>query len=163
MSVRSMTGFARVRKTAGEGEISISLKSVNHRGLDLHLHLPPELDAIENDIRAAVKSACVRGHVQLQIGWTRAGATTAGLNQPLLAAWLAAFRQAMELYPLPDQKPDLNAALRIPGMLGGGGDADQGLHDGRHRRSHHNQRRRPPARGWAQPPAGVGVPDRAGV
>jgi uncharacterized protein (TIGR00255 family) len=120
MSVRSMTGFARVRKAAGQGEVVVSLKSVNHRGLDLHFHLPPELDPVENDLRAAVKNACARGHIQLQVGWTPGGGGTAGLNKPLLAAWMAAFREALELYPLPDQQPDLNAALRIPGMLGGG-------------------------------------------
>jgi uncharacterized protein (TIGR00255 family) len=118
MSVRSMTGFARVRKVVERGELSISLKTLNHRGLDLHCHMPSELDAIEGDIRAAVKNACARGHVQLQIGWAPSGGGAGGLNQPLLAAWLSAFRQAMELYPLPDQQPDLNAALRLPGMLG---------------------------------------------
>jgi len=41
MSVRSMTGFAQVRRTIDEGEILLTLKSVNHRGLDLHFHLPP--------------------------------------------------------------------------------------------------------------------------
>jgi len=126
MSVRSMTGFARVRKIIGQGEIVVSLKSVNHRGLDLHFHLPPELDPIENEIRATVKNACARGHVQMQVDWTRSGGGVAGLNKPLLAAWLAAFREAMELYPLPDQQPDLNAALRIPGMLGKSEDQELG-------------------------------------
>ncbi len=37
--IRSMTGFARVQKTTEHGEIVVSLKSVNHRGLDLHFHL----------------------------------------------------------------------------------------------------------------------------
>ena len=35
-----MTGFARVRKAFAEGEIVVSLKSVNNRGLDLHFHMP---------------------------------------------------------------------------------------------------------------------------
>jgi len=121
-----MTGFAQVRKASGQGEIAVSLKSVNHRGLDLHFHLPPELDAIENDIRAAIKSACARGHIQVQVTWTRTGGATTSLNKPLLAAWLAAFREAMELYPLPDQQPDLNDALRIPGMLNGGEERELG-------------------------------------
>ena len=45
MSLRSMTGFARVRKIHEDNEIVFSLKSVNHRGLDLHFHLPSSLDA----------------------------------------------------------------------------------------------------------------------
>ncbi|MGA7834855.1 MAG: YicC/YloC family endoribonuclease, partial [Acidimicrobiales bacterium] len=87
-----MTGFALVRKAIGEGEIVVSLKSVNHRGLDLHLHMPPEMDPMESDVRTAVKNACARGHVQVQVSWMRSGGGTAGLNRPLFAAWLAAFR-----------------------------------------------------------------------
>ena len=120
MSVRSMTGFARVRKVIEQGEIVVSLKSVNHRGLDLHFHLPPELDPIENDIRNLIKNSCARGHIQVHVGIARSGGGAGALNRPLLAAWLQAFREAMEIHPLPDQQPDLNAALRVPGMLSGG-------------------------------------------
>jgi uncharacterized protein (TIGR00255 family) len=120
MSVRSMTGFARVRKVTEQGEVVVSLKSVNHRGLDLHFHLPVEMDPIENDIRNAIKNACARGHIQVHVGITRSDGGAGCLNRPLLATWLAAFREAMQLHPLPDQQPDLNAALRVPGMLNGG-------------------------------------------
>jgi uncharacterized protein (TIGR00255 family) len=117
MSVRSMTGFARVRKAAGADEISISLKSVNHRGLDLHFHLPPELDALETDLRAILKGAIARGHVQIQVTLVRTGESAGGLNRSLLAEYIAAFHEAQKLLNLPNQQPDLNAALRLPGML----------------------------------------------
>ena len=126
MSVRSMTGFARVRKAIEEGEIVVSLKSVNHRGLDLHFHLPPEMDPVENDIRNLIKSACARGHIQVSVAIARTNGAVGVLNKPLMAAWLAAFREAMELHPLPDQQPDLNAALRVPGMLSGGEEPEMG-------------------------------------
>ena len=121
MSVRSMTGFARVRKAAGADEISISLKGVNHRGLDLHFHLPPELDALEADMRAILKGAVARGHVQIQVTLVRAGESAGGLNRGLLAEYVAAFREAQKLLDLPGQQPDLNAALRLPGILVNGG------------------------------------------
>jgi uncharacterized protein (TIGR00255 family) len=124
MSVRSMTGFASVRKTGGPDEIAISLKSVNHRGLDLHFHLPPELEAIETDLRAILKGAIVRGHVQIQITLARAAGSAAGLNRGLMSEYLAAFREAQKVFGLPNQEPDLNAALRLPGMLQTGGDAN---------------------------------------
>jgi uncharacterized protein (TIGR00255 family) len=123
MSVRSMTGFASVRRTGGPDEISISLKSVNHRGLDLHFHLPPELDGIETDLRAILKGAIARGHVQIQMTMTRTAESAAGLNGKLLSEYVAAFREAQRLFGLPNQEPDLNAALRMPGMLQMGGDA----------------------------------------
>ena len=126
MSVRSMTGFARVRKVVGQGEVVVSLKSVNHRGLDLHFHLPVEMDPIENDIRNVIKNECARGHIQVHVGIARNDRGAGSLNRPLLAAWLAAFREAVELHPLPGQQPDLNAALRVPGMLSGGEEQELG-------------------------------------
>jgi uncharacterized protein (TIGR00255 family) len=124
MSVRSMTGFASVRKAGGPDELSIGLKSVNHRGLDLHFHLPPELEAIETGLRAILKGAIARGHVQIQVTLTRAAGSAAGLNGKLLSDYVAAFREAQKLLVLPNQEPDINAALRMPGMLQMGGDAE---------------------------------------
>ena len=95
LSVRSMTGFARVRRMAGPVEIVFSLKSVNHRGLDLHFHMPAELDFAENDIRTVLKAGIIRGHVQIHVSLNRAMAAGAGaLNRPLFDAYLRAFQEA---------------------------------------------------------------------
>ena len=120
-----MTGFARVRKAFAEGEIVVSLKSVNHRGLDLHFHMPAELDAIENDVRGAIKSGVVRGHVQIQVSLTRTAGEAAGLNRPLLDHYMTAFREAAKAYEIEGQRPDLNAAMGIPGMLGASAEAGE--------------------------------------
>jgi uncharacterized protein (TIGR00255 family) len=120
-----MTGFARVRKIAEDTEIVLTLKSVNHRGLDLHFHIPSALDPLENDIRGVIKAGVSRGHVQINLALVRVTVDTAGLNRALLALYIAAFREAAELYKVTDQQPDLNAALRIPGMLGTGGENDE--------------------------------------
>jgi len=113
-----MTGFARVSRAIPEGEIVFSLKSVNHRGLDVHFHAPAELDALEADLRGVIKSGVARGHVQVHIFITRAGADGgSSLNRTLLDAYFRAFREAAGLYQV-GGTPDLNAALAIPGMLG---------------------------------------------
>lgn len=119
-----MTGFARVRKEIPQGELVVSLKSVNHRGLDLHFHLPNELDALENDIRGVIKSGVARGHVQIHVGLARNAASEAApLNRAMFHAYMAAFREAAQLYAI-DAQPDVNSALRIPGMLSTG-DAEE--------------------------------------
>jgi uncharacterized protein (TIGR00255 family) len=121
-----MTGFARVRKEIPQGELVLSLKSVNHRGLDLHFHLPNELDALENDIRAVVKSGVARGHVQIHAGLTRTVVGDAApLNRAMLHAYMAAFREGAQLYAIQAQ-PDLNSALRIPGMISTGDEEELG-------------------------------------
>ena len=116
MSVKSMTGFARVRRELPEGELVVSLKSVNHRGLDLHFHMTPALDAFEPAIRSLLKSRVSRGHVQVQIAFSLNRNENAALNHELLGAWLAAFRHAAGRYHLTCE-PDLNEAMRLPGML----------------------------------------------
>jgi uncharacterized protein (TIGR00255 family) len=120
-----MTGFARVRTIAEDTVIFFSLKSVNHRGLDLHFHMPAAADPLENEIRSILKGAMARGHVQANLTLTRLTSDTAGLNRSLLALYMNSFREAAELYKIADQQPDLNCALRIPGMLGIGGDDEE--------------------------------------
>jgi uncharacterized protein (TIGR00255 family) len=120
-----MTGFARVRTIAEDTVIFFSLKSVNHRGLDLHFHMPAAADPLENEIRSILKGAMARGHVQANLTLTRLTSDTAGLNRSLLALYMNSFREAAELYKIADQQPDLNSALRIPGILGVGGDDEE--------------------------------------
>jgi uncharacterized protein (TIGR00255 family) len=117
--LRSMTGFARVHKATPHGEITVTLKSVNHRGLDLHFHLEPEMDPFEAALRAVAKRALLRGHIDIRCSMVRAnGVEHAGVNVPMLRAYLAAFRKTANEQGL-DSQPDLNQALRIPGMFGG--------------------------------------------
>lgn len=115
--VRSMTGFARAQNITERGEAVVSIKSLNHRGLDLHFHLPAELDPFEGAMRAAIKRAVTRGHLDIRGSFTGAGRTQNGaLNEPLFQTWLAAFRKASADAGLTGQ-PDLNQAFRIPGMF----------------------------------------------
>jgi uncharacterized protein (TIGR00255 family) len=116
--LRSMTGFARVRRPLGDGEVVVSLKSLNHRGLDIQVHAPSAADPMENAIRAMVKSRLVRGHVEVRVSLppvSSNGGTTV-LNQAMLEEYLKSFREAAAAHGL-DNRPDLNAALRIPGMF----------------------------------------------
>ncbi len=116
--IRSMTGFARVQQSTSQGEITVSLKSVNHRGLDLHFHLPAEFDPFEGAMRAAIKRAVVRGHVDIRCTLTESGNGAAGgLNVPLFRAYLAAFRQAAAEEGLKADL-DLNRVFQYPGMFG---------------------------------------------
>jgi uncharacterized protein (TIGR00255 family) len=118
MPIRSMTGFARVSRSTPAGELTISIKTVNHRGLDMHFHMPLDFDAVEPALRAAVRKRIARGHVQVQLFFKRYGSSDAGvaINETLLRAWLESFRRIAARYRL-DSRPDLNQALRLPGMM----------------------------------------------
>jgi uncharacterized protein (TIGR00255 family) len=115
--VRSMTGYARVRRHIVAGELILSVKGVNHRALDVHCHLPPEFEPYENALRTAVKQHALRGHIEVRVSLQRvSGAARQVLNRDLLVSFLDSFRWAAREYNIPGE-PDLNAALRINGML----------------------------------------------
>jgi uncharacterized protein (TIGR00255 family) len=121
MPIRSMTGFARVSRSTPFGELTLSIKTVNHRGLDMHFHMPSEFDGVESALRAAVRKRVARGHVQLQVFFKRAAGPAAAnvINEALLRSWLEAFRDVAQRFGI-DSKPDLNQALRLPGMIESG-------------------------------------------
>jgi uncharacterized protein (TIGR00255 family) len=91
MSLASMTGFARAHGVTGTHTWAWELKSVNGKGLDLRLRLPPGWDAVEPAVRAAASQALARGNVTATLTVTREGAApTVRVNEEALAAVLAA-------------------------------------------------------------------------
>jgi uncharacterized protein (TIGR00255 family) len=117
--LRSMTGFAQARRALGDGELIVSLKSLNHRGLDIQIHAPSAADPFENAIRTMVKSRMVRGHVEVRVNLPHGASSESGptLNHALLEQYLTAFREASIRHGI-NAEADLNAALRVPGMFG---------------------------------------------
>jgi uncharacterized protein (TIGR00255 family) len=112
-----MTGFARVRGTIGEIEVTISVKTVNHRGLDLHFYMGPELDPFEAAVRSTIKRHVGRGHLDVRVQLaSSSGGSGISLDKSRLQAYMAAYREAAGQYAI-DAKPDLNNAFRVPGML----------------------------------------------
>jgi uncharacterized protein (TIGR00255 family) len=117
MPIRSMTGFAQVKGQAnGQLGFALSLKSVNHRFLDLHFRMPSETDGLEMKLRRALKEKLARGHIELTLSVERAGNETATLNKAIVGAYIQAFRTASAEFSLAAE-PDLNVILRAPGAL----------------------------------------------
>ena len=121
MAIYSMTGFARVQVRVPLNEedqlsYTLTVKSVNHRFLDVQLRLPNGLDGLEMELRKIMKENLVRGHVELALSIDRSGQQKTGYNRELVAGFLAAFAEAQREHGLKG-KPDLNTALRMPGAL----------------------------------------------
>src|SRR5579863_3542283 len=85
MPIYSMTGFARVQvrvpvREQDQLSYTLTIKSVNHRFLDVQLRLPPGLDALEMELRRILKEQLVRGHVEVMLSIDRSAAQVAGYN-----------------------------------------------------------------------------------
>jgi len=128
-----MTGFSQVRgeiqrESAGkaapaspagsDGRLAfgLSLKSVNHRFLDLHFRLPSGTDSLEMQLRRLLKEKMARGHVEVTVSLERTSNESFSLNRQLVGGYIAAFRAAAAEFSL-SAEPDLNAVLRIPGAF----------------------------------------------
>jgi uncharacterized protein (TIGR00255 family) len=112
-----MTGYASLRGSVRDSvTFTLSLKSVNHRFLDLHLRLPSSCDALEVQLRRVLKENLRRGHIEVTLQLERRAVAELQLNAGLLEAYVQAFRTAAELHGVTSE-PDLNAMLRIPGMM----------------------------------------------
>jgi uncharacterized protein (TIGR00255 family) len=117
MPLYSMTGYARVQVRVNDQlGYTLSAKSVNHRFLDVQLRLPNGLDALEMELRRALKEHLVRGHVELSLSVERTTQQTAGFSREVVAAYVDAFRSAQQEFSLSGE-PDLNTILRMPGAL----------------------------------------------
>ncbi|HET7891207.1 MAG TPA: YicC/YloC family endoribonuclease [Candidatus Sulfotelmatobacter sp.] len=143
MPIRSMTGFAQVTgdvrrpdrisapASSGPGPsngrlaFALSLKSVNHRFLDLHFRLPSGTDSLEMQLRRLLKEKMARGHVEVSLSLERSVTEAFALNRELVGGYIAAFRAAAAEFSLAAE-PDLNAVLRLPGALDSANDTPDG-------------------------------------
>jgi uncharacterized protein (TIGR00255 family) len=115
--IYSMTGYASLRSSVKDSVgFTLAMKSVNHRFLDLNLRLPSYCDGLEIQIRRVLKENLRRGHVEVTLQVERRATAEIQLNTGLLSAYMLAYREASEANGL-SYEPDLNAMLRIPGMM----------------------------------------------
>jgi len=114
----SMTGYSSVQGTVkGQNGFTVTVKSVNHRFLDLHLRLPSQCDALEIQMRRVLKERLRRGHIEVTLQLERKASGAMQLNAELLAGHVQAYKEAAALYGVVAE-PDLNSMLRLPGVMG---------------------------------------------
>ena len=111
-----MTGFARRHGVVGSYAWAWELKSVNAKGLDLRLRMPPGWDAIEAPVRARASAQLARGTVYANLTAERKGVTsTVKINEPVLAAVIATIRDLTgRVQATP---PTLDGILSLKGVM----------------------------------------------
>ncbi len=115
--ILSMTGYASASAELASGSLTLELRAVNHRYLDVQLRMPDELRSFENSLREAIVAQLQRGKVECRINYaSRMAQAGAVLNRDLLqqlAAWSREVRDA-----LPDARTlSVADVLRWSGVL----------------------------------------------
>ena len=116
MALSSMTGFARSHGVCGAYTWAWEIKSVNGKGLDLRLRLPPGWDATDAPVRARLSEVLGRGSVQANLTIERSGAVpTVRINTEVLDAVLAALKQLRSRVDA--TPPTLDGLLALKGVM----------------------------------------------
>lgn len=117
MTISSMTGYATAARETDAGTVTLELKSVNSRFLDLQFRINDELRAVEPMLREAIMGRVARGKVECRLSFGRkAGGGKQALNDSLLDALTAWQDQIRSRFK--DAPPlSVNEVLRWPGML----------------------------------------------
>jgi uncharacterized protein (TIGR00255 family) len=112
-----MTGFAQVTGQADDRHsFNLSLKSLNHRFLDLHFRMPPGTEELEMKVRRRLKEKMVRGHVEVILNLESDAGESFRFNREWLGSYIETFRAAAAEFGL-GTEPDLNLILRLPGAF----------------------------------------------
>jgi uncharacterized protein (TIGR00255 family) len=115
-SLRSMTGYAEARAEEGCWNLRISVRSVNHRFLDLHLRVPEGFETLEPHMRRIVRERVRRGHLDVTLRYELTGPASVGINQEVAAAYLQAINLLRHQFSI-QTEPDLAPILRLPGVI----------------------------------------------
>jgi uncharacterized protein (TIGR00255 family) len=115
--LKSMTGYAQARAVENDWNLRLTMRSVNHRFLDLHLRLPEGFEPVEPRIRKMIRERVRRGHLDVTLYYELAGPAAVGVNQEVAAAYLAAANALRTKFNI-QTEPDVAAILRLPGAIG---------------------------------------------
>ncbi len=113
--INSMTGYGRGTAARDGREITVELKSVNHRYLDLSMRLPRSINFLEDTFRSVLSEQLARGHVDIYVNYrnNRNDARTVVIDQTLLEQYVASAREANVNLALRDDLT-LSNVLRLP-------------------------------------------------
>src|SRR5437899_2805394 len=114
----SMTGDAQARAEQEGWAVRVSVKSVNHRFLDLKLRMPEGFDLYDLRLRQIVREKIHRGHVEVTIGVEPGKAAPVQVNKELVQSYLKA-AEALRQETRAATDMDVVALLRLPGVITG--------------------------------------------
>ena len=112
-----MTGYAQARASENGWSLRVTIRSVNHRFLDLHLRVPEGFEPLEPRIRQIIRERVRRGHLDVSVHYELSGPAAIGVNQEVAAAYLKAAAALRKEFNIKSE-PDVESIMRLPGVIG---------------------------------------------
>ncbi|CAN5431955.1 YicC family protein [soil metagenome] len=114
--MKSMTGFGRGAVSGENFAVSVEIKTVNNRYLDLNLRLANELQSLEANLKRLIQNRLSRGRIDVLVNYEQTSDVVYELNRPLIAGYISALKQMQEEFSL-EGEPDMNYIARLPNAL----------------------------------------------
>jgi uncharacterized protein (TIGR00255 family) len=114
--ILSMTGYGTGSAQKDNASVSVEIKTVNHRFLDLHLRISREYQSMEGEVQQLVRAALDRGRVDVNVTVQNTASGAFEINANLLKGYLEAIDKLKEEFHLQDSL-DLKTVLSLPGIL----------------------------------------------
>lgn len=114
--MKSMTGYGKAMVAGDDFSVSVDLKTVNNRFLDIHLRVGSELGSLEHSIKKRITSRLSRGRVDVTVSMERVAQIAYEINRPLIAGYVSALKQLQQDFDIAGEL-DINVIARIPGAL----------------------------------------------
>ncbi len=111
-----MTGYGRGSVRGADFSVSVDLKTVNNRFLDVHLRLSSELSSLEPEVKRRISSRLARGRVDATITFECTSEVAYELNRPLIAGYVNAMREIQREFKI-EGDLDINMLARLPGAV----------------------------------------------
>lgn len=114
--LKSMTGYGQGNASGDTFSVTVDIRSVNNRNLDIHWRAPQDLASLEIPLKKQVQAAISRGRVDVTIQFVQTADAQYELNRPLIRGYLDALRVMREEFGLVGDA-DLATLARLPNVL----------------------------------------------
>lgn len=116
-SLRSMTAFARQSLKDSFGQLTIEIRSVNHRFLDISLRMPETLRELDNEVRDCLRGRLERGKIEVNVRFEPGASMKVDVNQAMAQQLLSACEQIQQLSKTSTGQINITEILAMPGVV----------------------------------------------
>lgn len=114
--LKSMTGYGKGTASGDNFSVTVDMRSVNNRNLDIHWRAPQDLAPLEITLKKQVQAAISRGRVDVNIIFSQTSDTVYELNRPLIRGYLSALKTMSDEFGLAGE-PDLATMAKLPNVM----------------------------------------------
>ena len=116
--MKSMTGYGKGEAVSGNKKVTIEIKAVNNRFLDINTRFPKSLSCVEDGVRKSIQQVIKRGTLDVYYTYEVTGESdkTVDVNMPLAERYASAMKRAAAELELPDDIT-ISSVLKMPDVL----------------------------------------------